>query len=96
MFHRRPAALNQLSAGSSETLARLAALEGFSRALLVGIVPLIALDALGSKELVSRVYLMASILTMMITLNLGTLERLIQRRRVVCLLYTSPSPRDRG
>ena len=40
MFHRRPQALTQLSSGTSESLARLAALEGFSRALLVGVVPL--------------------------------------------------------
>lgn len=85
MFHRRPQALNQLSTATSESLARLAAIEGFSRALLVGIVPLVAFEVLGSKELVARVYLIAAIMTLMITLNIGTLERLIERRRVVTL-----------
>ena len=85
MFHRRPAALNQLSLSTSESLARLAALEGFSRSMLVGIVPLIAYQALGSKENVARVYLVAAIFTLFITLNFGTLERWLQRRWVLSL-----------
>jgi len=85
MFHRRPQALNHLSSQTSESLARLAALDGLSRSLLVGIVPLIALDVLGSKEMVTRVYLIAAIMTMLVTLNIGTLERLFDRRRVVTL-----------
>ena len=83
MFHRRPAALTQLSRETSVSLARLAALEGFSRALLVSVVPLAAMEALGSKEMVARVYLVGAILTVLVTLNIGTLERLLQRRRVV-------------
>ena len=85
MFHRRPQALTQLSSGTSESLARLAALEGFSRALLVGVVPLLALKTLGSKEAVAQVYLIAALMTMLVTLNIGTLERLFERRRVVTL-----------
>ncbi len=85
MFHRRPQAINHLSNQTSESLARLAALDGFSRSLLVGIVPLIALESLGSKELVAKVYLVAAIMTMLVTLNIGTLERLFDRRRVVTL-----------
>lgn len=85
MFHRRPAALNQLSQSTSVSLARLAALEGFSRSMLVGIVPLVAYQALGSKENVARVYLVAAIFTLFITLNFGTLERWLQRRWVLSL-----------
>ncbi len=85
MFHRRPYALNQLSDNASASLARLSAIEGFSRALLVGIVPLVAFEILGSKERVSLVYLMAAILTVMVTLNISTLERILKRRRVVTL-----------
>ncbi len=85
MFHRRPAALGQLAPAASLSIARLAGLEGLSRALLVGIVPLVALDALGSKEAVSHVYLAASILTLTITLNMSRLERLLGRRWVVTL-----------
>ena len=85
MFHRRPLGLDQLSAQTGISLARLTGTEGFARALLVGIVPLVALEALGSKQAVSNVYLAGSIFTLLITLNLGTLERLLQRRRVVTL-----------
>ena len=85
MFHRRPIALEQLAPWASISLARLTGLEGLSRAMLVGIVPLIALDTLGSKELVSWAYLAGAVFTLMITLNIGTLERLLHRSRVVTL-----------
>lgn len=85
MFHRRPAALNQLSGSTSESLARLAALEGFSRSMLVGIVPLIAYEALGDKESVAKVYTIAAIMTLMVTLNFATFERLLQRRWVLSM-----------
>ena len=85
MFHRRPAAMDQLSSGASISLARLAGLEGFSRSVLVAVVPIVALQALGTKEAVSHVYLAASIFTLMITLNISRLEKLLARRRVVTL-----------
>lgn len=85
MFHRRPAALSQLSGNTSIHLAKMSAIEAFSRSVLVSIVPLVALESLGSKENVALVYLLAGVLTLCITLNIGTLERLIQRRWVVTL-----------
>lgn len=85
MFHRRPAALSQLSGSTSISLARMSAFEGLARSVLVGIVPLVALDTLGSKENVALAYLLAGILTLCITLNIGTLERLVQRRWLVTL-----------
>jgi len=66
-------------------LARLNALECFSRALLVGVVPLLAFEALGSKQAVTQVYLLASLLTLTVTLNFARLEHWLQRRRVVTL-----------
>ena len=51
----------------------------------MGLIPLLALEALGSKEMVTRAYLAASILTLFITLNFAGLERLLQRRWVVSL-----------
>src|SRR5210317_208007 len=51
----------------------------------MGLIPLLALEALGSKELVTRAYLAASLLTLLITLNFAGLERLLQRRWVVTL-----------
>ena len=53
--------------------------------MLMGLIPLLALEALGSKEMVTRAYLAASILTLVITLNFAGLERLLQRRWVVSL-----------
>ncbi|HEY5740729.1 MAG TPA: MFS transporter [Gammaproteobacteria bacterium] len=85
MFDRRPAALLVVSGGAGESFARLNALEGIARSLLMGVIPLLALEALGSKELVTHAYLFASILTLAITLNFATLERLLQRRWVVTL-----------
>lgn len=85
MFFRRPSGIDQLAPGASIALARLAALEGMARALLVGLAPLLALEALGSKQAVSYVYLAASVFTMCVTLNINTLERLLARRWVVTL-----------
>ena len=85
MFDRRPAALLVVSGRAGESFARLNALEGIARSLLVGVIPLLALEALGSKELVTRAYLIASILTLAITLNFAALERLLHRRWVVTL-----------
>lgn len=85
MFDRRPAALLVVSGTAGESFARLNALEGIARSLLVGVIPLLALEVLGSKELVTRAYLFASILTLTITLNFAALERLLQRRWVVTL-----------
>ena len=85
MFDRRPTGLQSFSGHAGEPLARLNACEGFARSLLVGLIPLLALEALGSKEMVTRAYLAASILTLMITLNFAGLERLLQRRWVLTL-----------
>jgi len=85
LFDRRPAALLVVSGRAGESFARLNALEGIARSLLMGVIPLLALEALGSKEMVTRAYLLASILTLTITLNFAALERLLQRRWVVTL-----------
>ena len=85
MFDRRPAALQVVSGTAGESFARLNALEGIARSLLVGVIPLLALEALGSKEAVTRAYLIGSVLTLAITLNFASLERLLQRRWVVTL-----------
>jgi MFS family permease len=85
LFDRRPAALLVVSGRAGESFARLNALEGIARSLLMGVIPLLALEALGSKEMVTHAYLLASILTLTITLNFAVLERLLQRRWVVTL-----------
>jgi MFS family permease len=85
LFDRRPTGLQAFSGHAGEPIARLNAFEGFARSLLMGLIPLLALEALGSKEMVTRAYLAASILTLLITLNFAGLERLLQRRWVVSL-----------
>ena len=85
MFERRPTGLQAFAGNAGEPIARLNSFEGFGRSLIVGIIPLLALEALGSKEMVTRAYLLASILTLMVTLNFATLERLLHRRWVITL-----------
>jgi ACDE family multidrug resistance protein len=85
LFDRRPTGLQAFSGNAGEPIARLNAFEGFARSLIIGIIPLLALQALGSKEMVTRAYLLASILTLFITLNFALLERLLQRRWVLTL-----------
>jgi len=74
-----------VSGDAGKPLARLNAFECFSRALLVGVIPLLAFDALGSKQAVTLVYLLASLITLTLTLNFATLERWLKRRWVVTL-----------
>jgi MFS family permease len=45
----------------------------------------LALEALGSKQAVTQAYLLASLLTLSVTLNFASLERRLQRRWVVTL-----------
>ncbi len=85
MFERRPAALLVVSGRAGEVFARLNALEGFARALIIGVIPLLAFEALGSKEKLTWAYLAGSALTLAITLNFATLERVLQRRWVMTL-----------
>jgi MFS family permease len=85
MRWRRPEGLLVLEPAVGDGLARLSGLEGFARAVMAGVVPLAALDALGSKEAVSYVFIGGAIITVLFTLNVGALERHLQRRWVVTL-----------
>ena len=80
-----PVGLRAFVGDAGIPLARLNAFECFSRALLVGVIPLLALEALGSKQAVTHAYLLASLLTLSVTLNFASLERRLQRRWVVTL-----------
>ena len=85
MSDANPIGLRASVGDAGVPLSRLNALENFSRALLVGVIPLLALEALGSKEAVTQAYLLASLLTLAVTLNFASLERRLKRRRVVTL-----------
>ncbi len=82
---RRPEGLLQLDPDVGTGLARLSALEGFSRSIMVGVVPLVAFQALGSKEAVSYVFFGGAVITLLFTLNIGRLEQRLQRRWVMML-----------
>ncbi len=67
----RPTSLVYLPATTGKGLVRLSGVEGLTRSLLMGTVPLIALDRLGSKSAVSQAYTAGAVLTLLITLNIG-------------------------
>jgi len=81
----RPTSLVYLPARTGTGLVRLSGIEGLTRSLLVGTVPLIALDRLGSKSAVSQAYTAGAVLTLLVTLNIGRLEQRIARRWVMTL-----------
>ncbi len=85
MRWRRPEGLLVLEPSVGTELARLTGLEGFARAVMTGVVPLAAFDALGSKAAVSYVFIGGAVITVLFTLNVGALERHLQRRWVVTL-----------
>lgn len=85
MRYPRPLGLNLVEPGAGESLARLAALEGLTRALVSSVIPLAAFEALGSKVLVSIAYAVGSAMTLAVTLNVARFERLIGRRWVVTM-----------
>jgi len=79
----RPAGLLLLDAAPGRQLATLAGLEGLTRAAIVGVVPLVALAQLGTKEAVSIAYAIGSALTLVVTLNLARLEHIVPRRWIL-------------
>ena len=85
MFHRRPTGLDTLVSEAGNSLAKLNALDGLARSMLVGVVPLLALQALGTKEAVTNAYLIGSLMTLLITLNFASLEKWLKRRWVLTL-----------
>jgi MFS family permease len=75
--------LQSVPGDSGESLARLAALEGLTRAIMIGTVPLAALEALGSTLAVSVAFAIGSALTVVVTLNVARLERHVARRWIL-------------
>lgn len=73
----------QLDPELSHSLASLGALEGLARSSVMGVLPLITLDALGTKSRVSIAYFVGAALAFAVTLNLGTIERLLTRKWTV-------------
>ncbi|WP_420451945.1 MFS transporter [Ilumatobacter sp.] len=83
MRWRRPEGLTDVDPGAGIELARLNGLEGLARSMMVGVVPLSALEALGSKQAVSAVFFGGALITLALTLSSGWLEARLQRRWLV-------------
>jgi ACDE family multidrug resistance protein len=75
--------LGLVSGDEGEQIARLSAIEGWTRAVMVGSVPLAALDRLGSTLAVSLAFTVGSGVSIIGTLWIDRLERLVGRRWVV-------------
>jgi len=89
MLLQRPHLLQQLDRDASRSLALLCGFEGLARSLLVGLMPIIALESLGSKEAVTYAYLVGGWMALMVTLNVGRFERWMPRRWVVTGAFMS-------
>jgi len=85
MFPRRVQPIWYLEFTGARSLARLGFLETSARSILSGVVPLAALEALGDKQSVSWAYVAGAALALLVTLNLGMLERRFARRWVTTL-----------
>ena len=70
------------SRGRRRTNREVEFVEGFARSLLVGIIPLLVLEALGSKEMVTE-QSVSLYSDLSITLNFATLEQWLKRRWVL-------------
>ena len=80
MLLQRPHMLQQLDKDVGRSLAMLCGLEGLGRAIMVGLMPLVALEVLGSKQAVTNAYVGGGCLALFVTLNVGRLESWIPRR----------------
>ena len=85
MRWRRLEGLTQIESHAGIELARLSGFEGLARSVMVGVIPLTALEALGSKQAVSYVFFGGALITLAFTLNVGWLELRLQRRWVITL-----------
>lgn len=83
MRDRRPLGLGSVPADIAQPLVRLSAVEGMARSIMVGTVPLAALEALGSKSAVSLAFFAGSFVTLLVTVNLAQLGRFVPRRFIL-------------
>ena len=55
------------------------------RSIMIGVIPLIALDTFGNKETIAQVYFFSSIFILAFTLNINKVEKALNRRRLFVL-----------
>ena len=89
MLLQRPHLLQQLDGNAGRSLAMLGGFEGVGRSIMVGLMPLVALEALGSKQAVTWAYVGGGIIALTVTLNVGRLESWMPRRWVVTVGISS-------
>ena len=56
---------------------------GYERPVVVGVMPLVALEVMETKQAVTKAYLVGGCLALIVTLNVGRLESWMPRRWVV-------------
>ena len=83
MLLQRPHLLKQLEEDASRSLAMLGGLEGLGRSIMVGLMPLVDLEVLETKQAVTNAYLGGGCVALLVTLNVGRPESWMPRRWVV-------------
>jgi ACDE family multidrug resistance protein len=75
----------QLQFTGAQSLARLGSMEGLARSITTSTVPLIALEALGSKRAVSLSYVAGASMALLFTLNVAAFERIMMRKWITTM-----------
>lgn len=83
MLLQRPHLLQQLDEDASRSLSMLGGLVGLGRSIMVGVMSLVALEVMETKQAVTNAYLVGGCLALIVTLNVGRLESWMPRRWVV-------------
>jgi len=82
VFPRRVQPIWYLEFRGAKSLARLGFLETLARSIVSGVVPLVAIEVLGGDGAVSWAYVVGASMGMVVTLNVGRMERAVARRWV--------------
>lgn len=85
MLPRQPTYLRSLGAEAGSGLARLSGIESFARAVVSGVIPVLAFEALGTKQAVSLTFAAGGLFALAVTLSFGRLQLLLSRKWVMTL-----------
>jgi len=85
VFPRRVQPIWYLEFRGAKSLAKLGFLETLARSIVSGVVPLVALESLGSNAAVSWAYVGGASMGLVVTLHVGRMERALARRWVTTI-----------
>ncbi|MBT8211926.1 MAG: MFS transporter, partial [Acidimicrobiia bacterium] len=85
MLPRQPTYLRSFGAEVGSGLARLSGVESFGRAVVSGVIPVLAFEALGTKQAVSITFAVGGLFALAVTLSFGRLQLLLSRKWVMTL-----------